>query len=239
MTVNVEAQSEPDRRYPLTKRAVYYGSRMLSSQRRSWPSGSAYGKLEKAYSIWVCINFPKEEAGTASSYDIKESLLQGCRSRPPEEYDLLSVVILYLPRRDEVVAAGPGADATAQPGMQGFLNALATVFSPETDAKTKMGALESQLGPEAAGKLKGEVESMGSLEDYAIQIGVERGRKEGIELGVERGRKQGIELGVEKTKLDDIANLMKNLSLTLDEVFRALDVPENEQDGYRAKLALR
>ncbi len=231
MTVNVEAQREPDGRYPLTKRALYYGARMLSSQRRGWPSGSAYGRLEKAYSIWVCINFPKAEAGTASSYSIQESFLQGCKSRPPEEYDLLSVVLLCLPRQDDPAAAGPAAESEGLPGMRGFLSAMATVFSPETDAAAKMEALESQLGPEMAGKLEGDVETMCDLEDYAIQIGVERGIKQGIELGRREER--------ENTKLDDIASVMEGLSYSLDEAFRLLKIPKDEQDGYRAKFALR
>ena len=68
---------------------------------------------------------------------------------------------------------------------------------------------------------------MCDLEDYAIQIGVER--------GIKQGRREERE----NTKLDDIANLMKNLSLTVDEALRVLEVPDNEHAGYRAKLAAR
>ena len=240
VTVNVEAQRAPDPGNPLTKRGTYYASRILSSQRRTWPSGSDYGRLEKAYSIWVCINFPEGDAGTAASYDIRESHLLGRRDRPPEEYDMLSVVILCLPReRDAPTTGRDAAEDAAWPGMEGFMKALAAIFSPETDAGTKMRALESQLGPEEADRLKGDVKRMGSLEDYAIQIGVERGLKQ----GVEKGRRQGIEQGRkeehEKTKLDDIVGIMKNLSLTLDEAFRALEVPKSEQDTFRNMLAAR
>ncbi len=68
---------------------------------------------------------------------------------------------------------------------------------------------------------------MCDLEDYAIQIGVER--------GIKQGRREERE----NTKLDDIANLMKNLSLTVDEALRVLEVPDSEHAGYRAKLAAR
>ena len=216
MTVNVETQSEPDPGNPLTKRGSYYVSRILSSQRRNWPSGSDYGRLEKAYSIWVCVDFPEEDAGTATSYDMRENNLLGHRHRPREEYDTHCVVLLCLPKEDGAGAARKDpTDPDARPGMEGFMDALATVFSPKTDAVEKMKALESQLGPEEAGKLKGDVKRMGSLEEYAIQIGAER------------------------TKFDDIVRIMKNLSLSLDEAFRALEVPKSEQDAFRNMLATR
>ena len=95
------------------------------------------------------------------------------------------------------------------------MDALASVFSPRTDAAEKMRALESQLGPEAAGRLKGDVKRMGSLEDYAIQI------------------------GVEKRGFADVVNLMQSLSVTLEEAFRILKVPKDEQDDFRNMLAAR
>ena len=123
------------------------------------------------------------------------------------------------------------------------MDALAAVFSPRTDAAEKMRALESQLGPEAAGRLKGDVKRMGSLEDYAIEIGVERGIqkgiKQGIEQGIEKGRKEGFEEGSEKTMLKNIATLMENLSVSADEAFRMLGVPKDKQMAFRTKLALR
>ena len=95
------------------------------------------------------------------------------------------------------------------------MDALAAVFSPRTDAAEKMRALESQLGPEAAGRLKGDVKRMGSLEDYAIQI------------------------GVEKRGFADVVNLMQSLSVTLEEAFRILKVPKDEQGDFRSMLAAR
>ena len=160
MTVNVEAQSARDPRNPITKRGSYYVSRMLSSQRRNWPSGSDYGRLEKAYSIWVCVNFPGEDAGTATSYDMRENNLLGNRRRPREEYDTHCVVILCLPKDGNVPGEG-AAGAAPKAGMEGFMDALAAVFSPRTDAAEKMRALESQLGPEEAGRLKGGREEDG------------------------------------------------------------------------------
>ena len=133
------------------------------------------------------------------------------------------VVVLCLPKGDGAAASGEGAGGPeVRPGMEGFMDALAAVFSPATDAGMKMRALESQLGPEAAGRLKGDVKRMGSLEDYAIEIGVERGRKEEHE----------------KTSLDYIANLMESLSISADEAFRMLKVPKDEQKEYRTKLTL-
>ena len=40
--------------YPLTKRAIYYCSRMISAQHGPIFTKSEYGKIRKVYSIWIC-----------------------------------------------------------------------------------------------------------------------------------------------------------------------------------------
>ena len=47
-------------------------------------------------------------------------------------------------------------------------------------------------------------------------------RQEGIERGIE----QGIEQGEERRLIDDLRSLMERLSLTAQEAFDALNVPE-------------
>ena len=54
LIINVEAQTKFKPGYPLTKRAIYYCSRMISAQHGSIFTKSEYGKIRKVYSIWIC-----------------------------------------------------------------------------------------------------------------------------------------------------------------------------------------
>lgn len=54
LIINVEAQTKFKPEYPLTKRAIYYCSRMISAQHDPIFTKSEYGKIRKVYSIWIC-----------------------------------------------------------------------------------------------------------------------------------------------------------------------------------------
>ncbi len=61
--INVESQNQWNPGYSLTKRAAYYAARMLSRQKGTVFTGSDYGKLQKVYTIWICLEPPKKETG--------------------------------------------------------------------------------------------------------------------------------------------------------------------------------
>ena len=65
LIVNVEAQNDFYPGYPLTKRGIYYCCRMISSQYGREFTGSHYEKLKKVYSIWICMNPPKNAEDTS------------------------------------------------------------------------------------------------------------------------------------------------------------------------------
>ena len=54
LIINVEAQTKFKPGYPLTKRAIYYCSRMISAQHGPIFTKFEYGKIRKVYSIWIC-----------------------------------------------------------------------------------------------------------------------------------------------------------------------------------------
>lgn len=94
--INVEAQNKSNPGYPLLKRAVYYCSRMISAQKNTEFVKKEYGKIKKVYSVWVCSNPNKAEANTIASYSIHENQLVGNPKRNPDDYDLMTILILCL-----------------------------------------------------------------------------------------------------------------------------------------------
>ena len=75
--INIEIQDDFYPGYPLSARGVYYGSRMLSMQYEDQIKGSRYENLKKVYSIWICLNPPKEERGSITEISLDKKVLLG------------------------------------------------------------------------------------------------------------------------------------------------------------------
>ena len=72
LIINVEAQNEFYPGYPIIKRAIYYGSRMISAQYGTVFTESHYEKIRKVYSIWVCLSPPQNRRNSINKYLIQE-----------------------------------------------------------------------------------------------------------------------------------------------------------------------
>ena len=86
LIINVEAQTAFNPGYPLTKRAIYYCSRMISAQHGPIFTNSEYGKIRKVYSIWVCTHPTKEFQNTLIRYSIRPEQLIGNAVEKSENY---------------------------------------------------------------------------------------------------------------------------------------------------------
>lgn len=97
MIINIEAQNKYSAGYPLIKRGIYYTSRLISAQRGTVFYKEDYGKLQKVYSIWICIDDLglKEPKITEFSLDKKEYLGK-CKQIEKKDYDLIDIIIIRL-----------------------------------------------------------------------------------------------------------------------------------------------
>lgn len=75
--INVESQNQWDPGYSLMKRAAYYAARMLSRQKGTVFTGSDYGKLQKVYTIWICLELPKKKQNTITVFSMEPEHLVG------------------------------------------------------------------------------------------------------------------------------------------------------------------
>ena len=96
LIINLEAQNKYNPGYPLVKRGIYYCSRLISAQHGTDFIGSAYGKIKKVYSMWVCMNPPEDRKNTITRYIIQEDNLVGDVSESRANYDLLSTIMICL-----------------------------------------------------------------------------------------------------------------------------------------------
>lgn len=165
LIINVEAQTAFNPGYPLTKRAIYYCSRMISAQHGPIFRKSEYGKIRKVYSIWVCTKPSDKFQNTLTRYSIRPEQLIGNATEKSENYDLMSVVTICLGKPDSE-------------NYIGTLNFLDVLLSSSRAATEKKKILEEEFGVAMSEELE-EVLIMCNLSQ-----GVKaEGRKEGISIG--------------------------------------------------------
>lgn len=96
LIINVEAQTKFKPGYPLTKRAIYYCSRMISAQHGPIFTKSEYGKIRKVYSIWICTQPSDDFENTLTRYSIKPEQLIGEAQEETENYDCFLFLLCFF-----------------------------------------------------------------------------------------------------------------------------------------------
>ena len=178
LIINAEAQNRFKPKYPLTKRAVYYGSRLISAQHGTVFTKSDYQKLRKVYSIWICVNPAKKFRNTITRYSLKPETIIGNAVEAPENYDLINIVMVCLGKMEEW-------------NDNNLIKFLGVLFQNELSAREKKDILERDFNIPMTETFESEVDDMCNLSqgvaEEAMQKGLERGRQEGIEQGIEQG----------------------------------------------------
>ena len=223
--INIEAQSKYNDGYRIEKRGTYYLSRLISSQYGVEFLGSDFNKLKKVYTIWICLNVPEAEAGTATGYRMIKGDLIGEYPDRPEDYDLQRMVIARL---------GRGKNDEYKEIME-MLNILFNIC-PQSGLSNKEEKILKEKFEIDIEEIKGEVDNMCSLSQGILEEGIEQGLregkeagiKEGMEKGMEKGKREGIKEGMEKgikegeikAKVEMINNLQA-FGMNLEEALKA------------------
>ena len=98
LIINVEAQNDFYPGYPIIKRNIYYCSRMISAQYGTEFTNAHYEKIKKVYSIFICMNPPKNRKNTINQvFDYKKIMLIGeFKRRTKKIMILLTAIMLCL-----------------------------------------------------------------------------------------------------------------------------------------------
>ena len=90
--INVEAQKDEPSGYQILNRAIFYVSRLISSQKGRDFENSSYDDIKRVYSIWVCMNM--EENSMSHVHLTKEDVIGSYEWRG--KLDLLNIVMIGL-----------------------------------------------------------------------------------------------------------------------------------------------
>jgi len=216
--LNVELQNDFSPGYPITKRALYYASRMIVLQKGKCFEGSDYGGLRKVYSVWICPMVPEEYANSVVLYRMDEHRLAGKPPRhpvPEEDYDLLSMLMIHL--NDKV----PASTAT---GDNAMLRLLEAIFSRRLSETERRKVLREDFSMDIS--TQEEILEMKSYADCMYEEGHQEGRRE--------GRMEGVEeciLGM----LNRLRTKRMSSSAILDTMVTCLGFSEDEIRRYMAQ----
>ena len=208
LIINVEAQNDFYPGYPIIKRNIYYCSRMISAQYGTEFTNAHYEKIKKVYSIFICMNPPKNRKNTINKYSIKEDNVVGNTKEEKENYDLLTAIMLCLGDSEEKIDSE-------------ILRLLEVLLSSKRTVEEKKQILEKEYDIKMTETIESEVSQMCNLSD-----GVER-------QGIEKGLKQGLQTA----RHEAVKNLMKNLNLTCEQAIKALGISEEEWKDIKGLYA--
>ena len=162
LIINLEAQNDFYPGYPIIKRAIYYCSRMISSQYGTEFTNAHYEKIKKVYSIWICINPPKYRENSITKYSITEENLFGTVKEHQEHYDLITAIMICLGK--------PEKEQNHE-----LLNLLDILFSTNANKQEKKTILETEFNIPMTQQIENEVNIMYNLSDGVERRGFQRG----------------------------------------------------------------
>ena len=176
LIINIEAQKDFYPGYPLIKRGIYYGCRMISSQYGTIFTNSHYEKIQKVYSIWICFNPPEKRKNSINIYSVKEKNVVGKVKEKEADYDLLTAVMICLDSGKEE-KEGNHQEGTEESEI---LRLLEVLFSTDRELKETEKILENEYGITMTYEEKEEVEKMCNLSEYVWEKGLTYGELQNL-----------------------------------------------------------
>lgn len=167
LIVNVEAQGQFYVGYPLLMRAIYYCSRMISAQYGTEFVHEEYQNIKKVYSVFICMDPPKNRRNSITRYRMTEENLIGHVKEPVRHYDLMSVVMVCL----------GGSDGE---NYDGILKLLDVLLSSKVGETEKRQVLQDEFDIPMTETLEAEVHQMCNLSQGVMELGRAEGRAEGL-----------------------------------------------------------
>ena len=210
LIINIEPQKTTTSiDYKLMKRAVYYVSRLISSQKEKEFHGDDYNGLKKVYSIWITMEVQNYRADSIQEYSLTEKVIHGTFHDDLHNYDLLKIIILNL-----------GMQKTSHR----LLDLLHLLFMDLKLADEKEKILHDEYDITLTRDMRKELNKMGGLMEPLLKIAAEQAAEKAATEATAKAEK--------RTLLDNIRNLMETTKWTAQQAMDALKIPADKQKEY-------
>ena len=174
--INVEAQKDEPSDYKILNRAVFYVSRLISSQKEKDFENSSYDDIKCVYSIWICMNM--EENTMSHIHLTKEDMIGSYEWKG--NLDLLNIIMIGLAKEL------PEHDETYE--LHRLLGAL---LSRELTVDEKLDIIGNEYDIPLEENFRKDMSTMCNLSQGVKEEGIAIGRREGLE----EGRREGYAVG--------------------------------------------
>ena len=162
--ITVEAQKDEPKGYKILNRAIFYVSRLVSSQKERDFENSSYDDIKRVYSIWVCMNM--DENSMSHVHLAKEDLIGSYEWKG--NLDLLNIIMLGLAKEL------PEHDETYE--LHRLLGAL---LSKELTIEEKLNIIGKEYDIPIEENFRKDVSVMCNLSQGIKEDGIAIGRAEG------------------------------------------------------------
>ena len=170
--INVEAQEDEPSDYKILNRAVFYVSRLISSQKEKDFENSSYDDIKCVYSIWICMNM--EENTMSHIHLTKEDMIGSYEWKG--NLDLLNIIMIGLAKEL------PEHDETYE--LHRLLGAL---LSRELTVDEKLDIIGNEYDIPLEENFRKDMSTMCNLSQGVKEEGIAIGRREGLEEGRREG----------------------------------------------------
>ena len=204
--INVEAQKDEPSDYEILNRAVFYVSRLVSSQKERDFENSSYDDIKSVYSIWICMNM--EENTMSHIHLTKEDLIGSYEWKG--NLDLLNIIMIGLAKEL------PEHDETYE--LHRLLGAL---LSRELTIDEKLDIIGNEYDIPLEENFRKDMSTMCNLSQGVKEEGIAIGRREGHAELITKMYKNGL-------SIEQIASATDK---TIEEVKTIIEGKEKSQEA--------
>ena len=204
--INVEAQKDEPGEYEILNRAVFYVSRLISSQKERDFENSSYDDIKCVYSIWICMNM--EENTMGHIHLTKEDLIGSYEWKG--NLDLLNIIMIGLAKEL------PEHDETYE--LHRLLGAL---LSRELTVDEKLDIIGKEYDIPLEENFRKDMSTMCNLSQGVKEEGIAMGRAEGEAGLITKLYKNGLSIELIASATDK----------TIEEVKTIIEGKEKSQEA--------
>ena len=196
--VNIEAQKDEPTEYKILNRAIFYVSRLISSQKERDFVNTNYDDIKQVFSIWICMNM--DDNSLSHIHLTKDELLKPCNWKG--NLDLLNIVLIgitnEIPEHDEKYE------------MHRLIGAL---LSSELKEQEKLDIIEHEYNIPTSQEFREDVRIMCNLSTGIEERATERATEKTSEKFILNMYKKGYTLDqiadVAETDVDEVEAIIK------------------------------
>lgn len=196
--VNIEAQKDEPTEYKILNRAIFYVSRLISSQKERDFVNTNYDDIKQVFSIWICMNM--DDNSLSHIHLTKDELLKPCNWKG--NLDLLNIELIgitnEIPEHDEKYE------------MHRLIGAL---LSSELKEQEKLDIIEHEYNIPISQEFREDVRIMCNLSTGIEERATERATEKTSEKFILNMYKKGYTLDqiadVAETGVDEVEAIIK------------------------------